>query len=136
MDGNEPVNPAWQNSDRELLRTVYWEERCRLAERLLNHVFTKKEIGRAYHINALEKKVGKLQEEVTHQRKAAEYRNRQLRAANLIISCTGGCDTGVIGSKESINEELVGEVERTAKRLRTPPHNYQSKRGRKQEQTL
>lgn len=125
MNGNEPVNPAWQSDNCELLRTIYWERRCELAEGLLKHVFTGKEIGRACHIHALEEKIEKLQSEITFQREAAEYRNRQFKAANLIVSCTGGCDTGIIGSKDKINEELVCEVERTAKRIRSWWVNYQ-----------
>lgn len=127
MEGHEQTNPAWKNNDDEIIRTIYWEQRCELAEELLKHVFTNKEIGRACHIHDLEKKVKKLQKEVTFQREVAEYRNRQLKAANLIVSCTGGCDTGIIGFPDKITEEIVTEVERIAKRLRGWWVNYQSR---------
>jgi len=127
MDGNEPVDPAWKDDCSEILRTVYWQRRCELAEKLLRHVFTKREIGRACHILALEEKVKALQSEITSQREAAEHRNRQLRAANLIVSCSGGCDGGIIGSKENVDEKLVCEVERTANRLRAWWNNYRSR---------
>ena len=128
MEGHERNNPNWKNDDCEILREVYWRERCVLAEQLLKHVFTNKEIGRACHIHDLEEKIERLQDEVTHQRKAAEYRNNQLRAANLIVSCSGGCEDGVIGDKDKVNEEMVSEVELIAKRLRSWFVNY---RGRK-----
>lgn len=131
MDGHERTSPSWRTDDYHLMRTIYWERRCELAESLLKHVFTKKEIGRACHIHDLEIKVKKLQIEITHQRKAAEYRNRQLEAANLIISCTGGCDDGVIGDKDKVTEEIVSEVERTSKRLRSWWNNYKYRQDRK-----
>ena len=127
MRGHERTDPSWKDDDREILRTIYWERRCELAEKLLKHVFTNKEIGRACHIHDLEVKVKNLQRTVTDQREASEYRNRQLKAANLIVCCTGGCDTGIIGSKGEINEEIVSEVERTAKRLRSWWENYKYK---------
>lgn len=131
MEGHEQTNPLWKTNDHHLIRVIYWERRCELAESLLKHVFTGKEIGRACHIHDLETKVKELQHEITFQREAAEYRNRQLKAANLIVSCTGGCDDGIIGSKEAISEEIVCEVERTAKRLRSWWNNYRSRQDRK-----
>lgn len=131
MDGHGKTNPAWETGDSSILREVYWERRCKLAESLLKHVFTKKEIGRACHIYDLETKVKELQKQITIQREAAEYRNRQLKAANLIVCCTGGCDTGIMGSKEAISEEIVCEVERTAKRLRSWWNNYRYRQDRK-----
>lgn len=119
MDGHERNNPDWASAESEILRMVYWRDRCGLAEKLLQHVLTRKEIGRACHIHDLEIKVKKLQREVTHQREASEYRNAQLRAANLITYCTGGCKGGICGSDEAITEEVVAEVEMIAKRLRS-----------------
>lgn len=127
MDGHEQTDPSWENSDCELLKTVYWRERCVLAEKLLSHVFTKKEIGRACHIHDLEIKVKQLQNEITRQRGAAEYRNRQLKAANLIVLCSGGCEGGILGSRHRIDEELVSDVETIAKRLRSWLVNYRSR---------
>ena len=125
MKGHEQTNPAYKDHRDPIMREIYWEERCRLAETLLKrHVISNKEIGRACHIYDLEEKVKTLQNQITCQRGAAEYRNRQLRAANIIISCTGGCDTGIIGSKDQINEEVVCEVETIAKRLRHWWNNY------------
>ncbi len=131
MKGHERTDPSWKDDNNEILRTIYWERRCELAEGLLKHVFTRKEIGRACHIYDLEVKVKNLQRTVTDQREASEYRNRQLKAANLIICCTGGCNTGVIGNKDNINEEIVVEVERTAIRLRSWWNNYIYKQERK-----
>ncbi len=126
MEGHEQTNPAYRYHQNSVMKEIYWEERCRLAEALLKrHVISNKAIGRACHIYDLEEKVKTLQKEITFQREAAEYRNRQLRAANIIISCTGGCDTGIIGSKDKIDEEMVCEVERTAKRLRHWWNTYQ-----------
>ena len=61
MNGNESIGPKWKDHESEVLRTIYWERRCELAESLLKHVFTGKEIGRACHIHALEEKVKNLQ---------------------------------------------------------------------------
>jgi len=130
MNGHEPANPDWKDSDCEILRTSYWQKRCSLAEKLLRHVFTKKEIGRACHIHDLETKVKQLQNEVTNQREAAEYRNRQLKAINLIVLCSGGCEGGILGSKDKIDEELVGDVETIASRLRSWLTNYRSRQVR------
>lgn len=132
MNGHKPMNPDWEKSDCEILRNAYWEERCALAERLLTHVFTKKEIGRASHIHDLEAKVKHLQREITNQREAAEYRNRQLKATNLIVSCSGGCENGIFGSRDRIDEELVGDVETIASRLRSwlTNHNSRVRNGR------
>lgn len=54
MEGHERRNPDWANSDCYLLRAAYWEKRCALAEQLLEHILTKKEIGRACHIHDLD----------------------------------------------------------------------------------
>lgn len=133
MNGHEQTNPAWRNDHRAMIRETYWEQRCQLAEELLKHVLTNKEIGRACHIHDLEKKIKHLQLEVTHQREAAEYRNRQLQATNLIVSCSGGCESGIMGSRDRINEEMVSGVERIAKRLRSWWTNYQFKQAKKRE---
>lgn len=130
MNGHEQTNPDWRDSDCEILRTEYWKERCILAEKLLRHVFTKKEIGRACHIHDLETKVKHLQNEITNQREAAECRNRQLKAANLIVLCSGGCEGGILGSRDKIDEELVSEVEMIASRLRLWLVNYRSRQAR------
>lgn len=119
MDGHERNNPKWADGGSEILRSVYWEERCRLAESLLHKLLTNQEIGRACHIHDLEIKVKRLQEEINEQRLISEYRNRQLRAANLITYCTGGCKGGICGFDEKIDEALVSEVETIAKRLRS-----------------
>ncbi|KKN98900.1 hypothetical protein LCGC14_0141410 [marine sediment metagenome] len=111
-------NPSWEFDDSDLIKMYYWRDRCRLAEKLIQHVLTRKDVGRALHIHGLEEKLRKLQEEMTHQRIAAEVRNKQLKAANMIVCCTGGCEGGIIGSSDKVEEELVVEVERTAKRLR------------------
>ena len=117
MNGHEQTNPKYKTDETSLLREFYWESRCELAEKLLKHVLTEKEIGRACHIHDLEAKVRKLRNELTYQREAAEYRNRQLKAVNLVVSCYG-CDAGLIGDPESINESMVFEVEQIAIRLR------------------
>ena len=133
MEGHERNNPAWASDESQILRMVYWRDRCELAEELLHHVLTRKEIGRACHIHDLETKVKRLQDETTEQRLIAEYRNRQLRAANLITYCTGGCKGGICGSDEKIDDELVSEVEMIAKRLRGwwVNHEARIKDGRK-----
>lgn len=126
MEGHERTNLAYKNHDKSIMREIYWEERCRLAETLLKrHVISNKAIGRACHIYDLEEKVKTLQDQITYQRGAAEHRNHQLKAANIIVSCTGGCDTGIIGSKDKINEKMVCEVETIAKRLRHWWNTYQ-----------
>ncbi len=127
MEGHERNNPKWKD-ECQVLRTVYWRDRCGLAEKLLKYVFTSKEIGRACHIHDLEEKIKRLQDEVTHQRKAAEYRNSQLKAANLIVSCSGGCEGGFMGDKGKVDEEMVSEVELIAKRLRSWFVNCQSRK--------
>ncbi len=131
MDGHEQTNPDWQHSDCEVLRTVYWEERCVLAEKLLKLAFTKKEIGRACHIHDLETKVKHLKNQITIQREAAEYRNLQLKATNLITLCSGGCENGILGSKDKIDEKLVSGVERIAIGLRSWLVNYRCRQARK-----
>ncbi len=131
MDGHEQTDPDWKHSDSEVLRTVYWEERCALAEKLLRHVLTNQEIGRACHIHDLETKVKNLQNQITNQREVAEYRNRQLKTANLIVLCSGGCEGGILGSQDKIDEELVGDVEKIARRLRTWLTNYRGRQERK-----
>lgn len=131
MNGHESTNPAWKEDHSPMMRELYWQRRCELAEELLKHTLTNKEIGRACHIHDLEEKNNRLKAEITHQREAAEYRNRQLIASNLIVSCSGGCETGIMGCKDKINEEVVAEVERTAKRLRSWWTNYQFKQARK-----
>lgn len=118
MNGHECNNPEWASNENAIIREVYWKDRCRLAEELLKHVLTRKEIGRACHIHDLEIKVKRLQDEITEQRLIAEYRNGQLRAANLITYCTGGCKGGICGYDEKVDEELVSEVEKIAKRIR------------------
>jgi len=128
MNGHEPHDPAWADSEHSCLREVYWRDRCLLAEDLLKYVFNQKELGRACHIRDLEHKVKSLKDEITHQRIAGEVRNRQLKAANLIVLCTGGCDGGLFGNNDDINEELIAEVERTAKRLRMWYNNYLSRK--------
>lgn len=131
MNGHEHANPAWKTDDCELLRELYWSRRCEVAESLLKHVFTKKEIGRACHIYDLEEKVKKIQREITNQREAAEDRNHLLEAANLIVNCTGGCDNSFMGQENKINEKIVCEVEMIAKRLRSWWGNYRSRQDRK-----
>lgn len=119
MTDNERNDPSWLNSEHDILREMYWKDRCLLAETLLQHVFTRKEIGRACHIHDLEIKVKKLQREITNQREISEYRNVQLKAANLITYCTGGCEGGICGSDEKVDEAMVSNVETIAKRLRS-----------------
>ena len=116
---------SWQDEEEPILRIAYWRDRCFLAERLIGKTLTQQEVGRARHIMGLEDKSQRQREEITSMRMIAEYRNRQLEAANLIVRCNGGCTGGIIGSPEKINEELVAEVERTAKRLREWWRNYQ-----------
>ena len=116
---------SWQDEEEPILRVAYWRDRCFLAERLVGKTLTKQEVGRARHIDGLEEKFKRQAEEITTMRDIAVYRNRQLEAANLIIRCNGGCTGGVIGSPEKIDEKLVAEVERTAKRLREWWSNYQ-----------
>ncbi len=129
MNGHERNNPAWKN-ECDILQAIYWRDRCGLAENLLKHVFTDREIGRACHIHDLEIKVKRLQREITILREVAEYRNTQLKATDLIVSCTGGCKGSTIGSKDEVDEETVCEVERIAQRLRTWLGNYQARKAR------
>jgi hypothetical protein len=124
--GHEP-HPSWRDSDDEILQSIYWRERCYLAERLLKHVFTNQEIGRAHHIADIEAKLKLLKEQITDLRETAECRNKQLAATNIIACCTGGCLTGIIGDPYKVTEELVVEVERIAERLRSWFANRQSR---------
>ncbi len=132
MKGHERTNPDWATSDCEILKIAYWEERCALAEKLLENVLTKKEIGRACHIHDLEEKVKQLQFEVTNQREAAEYRNRQLEVTNLIALCSGGCKGGILGSDDKVTEEMVSDVEKIAERLRSWLVNHHGRKAIKQ----
>jgi len=127
MDGHERNNPSWARDENKMLRMIYWRDRCGLAEKLLEHVLTRKEIGRACHIHDLEIKVKRLKKEVTEQKLVSEYRTRQLKAANLITLCSGGCIDGILGSYEKIDNNFVSDVERIAKRLRTWLTNYNYK---------
>lgn len=129
LNGHERNNPAWKN-ECDILQAIYWKDRCILAEYLLKHVFTDQEIGRACHIHDLEIKVKELQRQITILRETAEYRNIQLKATNLIVSCTGACKGSTIGSKDEVDEETVCEVELIAKRLRTWYVNYQARKAR------
>ncbi len=128
MEGHERNNPNWAIGNSKILQTIYWKDRCLFAEHLLKHVFTCREIGRACHINDLEEKVVKLRKEITYQREVAEYRNKQLKAANLIVLCTGGCEGGIMGNDDKIDETAVSNVEMIAKRLRSwlTNHYYRS----------
>lgn len=115
--GRERCNPSYRNSDKEVFRDYYWKARCFFAEKLLGNVLDNKEIGRACHMHDLEEKVEHLKRQLTIQREAAEYRNNQLKASNLIVSCTG-CEEGFFGSKEEITEEVVKSTEEIVRRLR------------------
>lgn len=126
--GHGPSCPDWQNSDKDFLKAAYWREKCYLAERLLKHVFTDQEIGRAHHIADIESKLKILKEQITDLRETAEYKNKQLAATNIIACCTGGCLSGIMGDPHIVTEELVAEVERITKRLRSWFNNRQYRR--------
>lgn len=119
MKNYEQNNPAWANDSSDIIKMLYWRERCFIAEKLLNNFLDQKEIGRACHIDALETKVERLKEEIRYQQGVAEYRNRQLNAANLITLCTGGCPGGIMGDGNKIDEQTVCDVEMIAKRMRS-----------------
>ena len=125
---NRWTNYAW--AARSSMKYVYWRTRCELLQRLIPYAMGRKTAGRAEHIANLEQKIAKLRYEVREMQVAAEQKNNQLLATNLIIRCTG-CSRGGPPEPERVTEEVVREVEVVAHRLREWWTNERGRNGAK-----
>lgn len=104
-------------------------QRAERAEGILKGVLDSPEFRRLTHMYDLERKNRVLKREVRAAQIALEDRNRTVAATNLVINCTG-CDAGGPPDREAVTEEVVAEVERIARRLRTWLRNHQDRAAR------
>jgi len=108
----------WLKPLNNNLRALYWYSRCLCAESVLRICFSYKILRRAQHILHLEEKIKNQAEEITRMREIFEYKNKLLKACNILIACDGPCNKAYMENPYDLDEEIVKLAERNSARLR------------------